>query len=255
MQLLKNGGQKRILHLVESDGLYGAENVILNLSRMMMEDGKFIPLVACILGGKDKKNPFFDELLPYNIEVASVLVRKRFFALEAARACKVPKNLGVDLIHSHGYKPSIIAFMAKSLWGIPVLATCHLRFNGRRNSLPYRIMMACETYLYRHFENTIAVSPAIGKYLINKGAYPSKVNIIENGIPVKDYEERDNGNMKILRQKLGIDQTTAVVLNIGRLCEQKNHEAIIRAAGLLKQKNLKMMVLIAGDGGFLPSIA
>ena len=48
------GARKRVLHFIESGGIYGAESVIINLSREMAAGGDYEPVIGCIVQRDDE---------------------------------------------------------------------------------------------------------------------------------------------------------------------------------------------------------
>lgn len=86
-----------------------------------------------------------------------------------------------------------------------------------------------------------------GDYLLAKrGLHAKKVMYIP-GVGIDWRRFAHNGLKKAeCRKLLGIEENAFVLLSVGELCERKNHQAVIRALSLLKEK--KMHYYIAGYG-------
>ena len=241
--------KKKILHFIESGGLYGAENVILNLSKEMIEDGQYEPVVGCIVQSKNEESELFDKAQSFNIETIRIVINNKRFPLDILLAAFHLKRREIGLIHSHGYKPSVVGFIIHLLIGIPVIATCHLWFLKSDSPLKYRVMTSLEAFFYRFFPKIIAVSEQIKQCLVKrKDIDEEKILIIKNGINLKCYSDFSEKEVSALRNQLKLNKKFPVILNLGRLTEQKAQKNIILAANILKEKGIKSYFLIAGDG-------
>jgi glycosyltransferase involved in cell wall biosynthesis len=236
----------RILHFIESGGVYGAERVILNLSRAMMRHSELVPIVGCIVSAETEQSDLYDAAVSEGIEAVKLVIPNSRFPLAMPGIAKELKRLNVALIHSHGYKPSVYGFLLKVLSGIPVIATCHLWFEMDKGPLKTRILISLEKRLYRWFPRVVAVSDGIRNVLIENGVPGGKVTVVENGVSIEPGENRDQSIL--LRQSLGLSADDFCVLNAGRLTRQKSQWTLIEAAAVLKRRKVDIQVLIAGEG-------
>ena len=242
----------KILHFIESGGLYGAERVILNLSREMLRDGALVPVVGCIVSNKTEQNDLYDAAVNEGIEAVKLVIPNSRFLLALPTIARELKQLNVALIHSHGYKPSVYGFLLRILSGIPVIATCHLWFEMNQTALKTRVLIALEKHFYRWFPCVVAVSDDIRRVLISSGVPPSKVEVVENGVSIRAQE--NPGEASILRKSLGVKNDEFCVFSAGRLTRQKAQWTLIEAAALLKERKLPIKVLIAGEGTLKESL-
>ena len=63
----------RILHFIESEGVYGAERVILNLSAQLKINATYIPVVGCIVPHTDSHSALYDAATQLGIEAVKML--------------------------------------------------------------------------------------------------------------------------------------------------------------------------------------
>jgi glycosyltransferase involved in cell wall biosynthesis len=242
----------RILHFIESGGVYGAEQVILNLSREMMRNSELVPVVGCIASTETEQSDLYDAAVRDGIEAVKLVIPNSRFPLAMPRIAKELKRLNVALIHSHGYKPSVYGFLLKVLSGIPVIATCHLWFEMNKGPLKTRILIALEKRLYRWFPCVVAVSDDIRDVLIENGVSGQKVTVVENGVSIEPGENHDKS--ALLRQSLGLGADDFCVFNAGRLTRQKAQWTLVKAAAVLKRRQIDIQVLIAGEGRLKESL-
>jgi glycosyltransferase involved in cell wall biosynthesis len=248
----------RVIHFIDSGGIYGAESVILNLSREMKEGSEFHPVVGCIVQGCEDPNDLFTRAEQEGIEAVKIRLNNKIFPLDLFRLATKFRLLKIDLIHSHGYKPSVAGFIAGKLAGIPVMATCHLWFSEGKVPLRYRFMTFLEQRLYRYFPLIACVSPHIKDILLKSGIHLDKIHIIRNGIDMIKYniqkkEDKPSDPLGMLAD-IHENAKETVVVNVGRLCEQKAQMQLIQAAKILKGEGRRVKFLIVGEGPLRKSL-
>lgn len=239
---------RRILHFLESGGLYGAESVVLNLSREMLKTHEYVPVVGCIVQQLDEPVELLNKALEYGIEAHPIVINNRRFPLDILRFLFHVRRLDIDLIHTHGYKASIVGFVAHVLLQLPILPTCHLWFWSKECTLKFRLMIGLEIFLYRYFKTITVVSLPIKQTLVGRGVPAERIHIIKNGINLDDFAPIGEADKARIRDEMGIEPGRHVIINLGRLTEQKAHIDIIRAAQIMKDKGYRFVFLIVGDG-------
>lgn len=244
---------QKILHFIDSEGVYGAERVILNLSQKMLAQPEFIPVIGCIVSTVDAANPLYDAALAAGIEAHKIVIANSKLLRDVPRAADQLKSLGISLIHSHGYKPSVFGFFIARRAGIPVISTCHLWFNPKQGPLKMRVMIWMEKKLYRYFPKIIAVSDPIKDILAQAGLPAQKLDLVRNGVDIPDVQLNDQQKTE-LRAQLGLAPDDLVILNSGRLARQKAQWILVKAASILQQRGRKIQVLIVGEGALRPEL-
>lgn len=239
--------QQRVLHFIESGGLYGAERVILNLSQKMLESGKFFPVVGCIVHNSNTPNDLYDAAIKYGIEAYKIPIANAKLLRDIPLAAKQLRELNIALIHSHGYKPSVFGFCIHLLNKIPIIATCHLWFNPKNGPLKMRAMIWLEKKLYRFFPKIVAVSEPIKAILLNNHVAANKVEVIPNGVDTSQTTMSAT-EQATLRSSLGLTSTDFCILNAARLDRQKGQWNLIEAAKICKQRQEPIRILIIGEG-------
>ena len=77
------------------------------------------------------------------------------------------------------------------------------------------------------------------------GADRGKIVVVHNGVDAEGWLARP---WQDRRPELGIAPGEVVVLTVGRLAREKNHELLLRACTLLHQRGLAHHLLLVGDG-------
>lgn len=238
---------KRVLHFIESEGVYGAERVILNLSSALSKRKEFEPVVGCIVPNNQSESALYNEAIKMGITALKLPIRNAYAPFDLFKIRKLLKQQHISLVHSHGYKPSVYAAILYLLTGIKAISTCHLWFNPKNGPLKMRVMIRLEKFFYRWFPRIIAVSAPIKDILLAEGIKEKQTAIIKNGV---DTPERllNQDERNTLRESLGIKKDDLCILNSARLSEQKAQWVLIDAANQIKTKIPQVKVLIVGEG-------
>jgi glycosyltransferase involved in cell wall biosynthesis len=237
----------KVLHLIESGGMYGAENVILNLSLEMQRSGRYEPIVGSIIQDRRQMPAICDVARNNAIRIEQFHIRNTWLPLDYTRFLRRLKAIGPAIIHSHGYKPSVFAYVAGKFLGIPVTATCHLWYLDQQAPLKMRLMIRLEKAAYRKFPMIFAVSPAIREILLAEGVKDTRIHVVNNGIPLLSPSP-GNTDPQVIAGRFGVDAGEVCVVNVGRLTHQKSQKTIIDAASIVRNQGKRYKFLIAGEG-------
>jgi glycosyltransferase involved in cell wall biosynthesis len=239
--------KQKVLHFIESAGVYGAERVILNLSLQMQQTGDYIPVVGCIVDSIHSNSALYDAACAAGIEAIKIPIANARLLSDLPKAAAQLKQAHIDLIHSHGYKPSVFGFIIRLLKKIPVIATCHLWFEPSKGPLKTRVMIRLEKLFYRWFPKVIAVSEPIKDILLKSNLSAAQVGIVRNGVDIP-HTNQASPMSHPLRKTLGISEHTFCVLNSARLTRQKAQWVLVKAAAILKERGESVRILIVGEG-------
>jgi glycosyltransferase involved in cell wall biosynthesis len=240
----------KILHIIDSGGLYGAEMMLLNLAAEQIKLGLF-PTIASIGEKKINDKPLEKEAIRRGINVKKFRMAPGPNLLGAVKLLRYAHMEGFVLLHSHGYKGNILlAFMPKNIRKLPLLATLHgwTSLNGITKMRFYERLDA------------ISLNFIDGVVLVNKGMLKNKrlqkVNafdfyVVNNGIPFDGTEGTQLPDP--IRQKLDpsiLDFCSCgfVIGAIGRLSREKGYKYLIQALKILVQEGKDARLVIIGEG-------
>jgi glycosyltransferase involved in cell wall biosynthesis len=227
----------RVMQLISSTGFYGAEAVVASLARKLPAMG----IETCIGHVRYPANGG-DFRLEEHIDACEVIPLQHegkvdFGFVHRLRADM--RRLGIDAIHSHGYKPDIYGGVAAKLAGIPTLSTCHL---WTRATLALRGYARLDALMLRSFDKVVAVSRQILNELQASGVAKEKLTLIPNQICAEKFVAGKPAFRGCFPEGAFI---------FGTACRQvsaKGMDLFLHSAATITEVFPEARFLIAGDG-------
>lgn len=155
-----------------------------------------------------------------------------------SRALRGITGRGFDLVHAHGMTAGMTALAARPP-GAALVTTWHntqLATGFKRQAYDF-----AERRLARGVDVALAISPDLHAHLVELGAADARLA----QAPAPPL--RPAGDPKAIREQLGIGDRP-LLLSVGRLNVQKDHDTLIAAATRWTDLDPKPVVAIAGDG-------
>lgn len=229
----------RILHVIDSGGLYGAEKVILTLGSECQKLGHEV-FVGTIVSPKDHGDPLGEAAAREGLKHVQFCMRDGFNVRGLREIFAFAREHRIDIIHSHGFKANILLAMAPAgLRVCPMVCTLH-GWTAAGKLSKMSVYEWLEKRLVGRFDTVIVVSEMIRDRLP-----PSRtpVRLIRNGIP-------DLSDMTPRRHASAEDPSEGAlhILAAGRLSHEKGYDLLIRAVASLKERGVPVEVTIAGEG-------
>lgn len=230
----------RVLHLISSYGFFGAERVVLELSKALIKS----PIESTIGIFLNYSNPH-TELADYAREFKLPIVefpckgKLDIRAVQGIRSYLFDNR--IDVVHGHGYKSNIYAWLAViGLKNIKLVTTCHNWIAKDKITKTYYVL---EKLLLRRFHAVIAVSKEVEKNI--KALYRKKENIyyIQNGINTDGFKSGLS-----VRSEFNLRENELVIGTVGRLSYEKGIDLLLKIAQKVCAVNTKVVFIIVGDG-------
>lgn len=225
----------KILHLIDSGGLYGAEQMLLALTEEQIKQGLQPFILSCGLPNEADK-PLEVEAVKRNIPIIKWRMKSGLNFKGAWKILKYAKQEKVNILHSHGYKFNILfAAIPRFLRNIPLITTVHGYVHAKRFSANWVYQFLDKLSLQR-MNRIIFVSQKTQKDFVSLNNY----NIIFNGIcnipmtKTTQIKRFDGGNIKILA--------------IGRLAVEKGFNYLLKAVHEGNKAEKRITVDIMGTG-------
>ncbi|MFZ4777161.1 MAG: glycosyltransferase [Terrimicrobiaceae bacterium] len=231
---------KRVLHVIDSLHLGGAQEVVLNLATCGNRQ-RFTHEVATMHG----QGVYWDRMAALGIPLHSLSPHKLF----PWYAVSLPALLlrgGFDIVHCHLVASNIIAKPLARLCGVPVVLNHdHTNDDYRAND---RLRLLLDTLSNRLASHIITVSDSCRRFLISREGVPAgKITLIQNAIDLQRFSPAC-GKRSDARKMLGLPENAPVIAGVGRLNPQKNFSLFIRIAAQVLNRHPSAVFLLAGQG-------
>jgi L-malate glycosyltransferase len=225
----------RILHIIDSLGLGGAQVVVKGIFESQSSN-KDIFLFAL------RKKEITTKISHKNISISSSNKKYSFSALKELRSFIQKEN--IDVIHCHLFKSQLFGWILKKYYfpNIKLIQHEHGRiFQKNKFYNKFIKFSKKETNLF------IVVSKATKKELMRIGEINgSQIGILHNFVDLKKFSKKmTKKEIQKEKSKMGIKNNELVIGFVGRLAKVKGCEYLIKSLPNLK---FKYKCIIAGDG-------
>jgi glycosyltransferase involved in cell wall biosynthesis len=230
----------RVLHVIDSLNLGGAQAVLINLIRHG-DTSRFEFEAATMYG----HGVYWDKLQELGVPVHSLSFDARV-PLYVPRLAWLFLTRRYDIVHTHLIGANVIAKPLAALCGVPIRINhdhCNDKLADPRSWVP-----AADKLTNRFATHLIAVSESIREYAVKEEELPAaKVSTIYNGIDLDIYRPRPEAR-DAARMSLGLPPDAFVVTGVGRLSSQKNFTLFLEVAAAVLTRHPQAFFLIAGTG-------
>lgn len=121
----------RVLQLISSSGVYGAEKMVVGLCEALPQFG-VQPYLEVFDNQHNRNVEVADYALGFGVPVRLLRCGGRFDPTAIRRLRADIAELGIDLVHAHGYKANLYGFLA-TRGRVPLVATNHRFDTGAHN--------------------------------------------------------------------------------------------------------------------------
>jgi glycosyltransferase involved in cell wall biosynthesis len=229
----------RVLHIISSGGMYGAEAVILNMSRTLNE-GPHRSTLGVFLNSSNPNLQLHESASREGIESHLIPCTGRLDRTAIRRIRELAAQAGADVIHAHGYKADLYVYFALRGSNLPLVSTCHTWYNHDPKDRFFGIV---DRFVLRSYGNIVAVSDGVREDLLKAGVRADKISMIRNGIDLRTFD-RASG---VLKSELGWSEYPLIGL-VGRLSSEKGVDIFLTAAALVLKQLPDAKFVVIGDG-------
>lgn len=230
----------KVLHIISSSGMYGAEAVILNLSRVLKERGHK-SLLAAFSNASNPNLQLYEKaraegIESYVIPCSGQVDRSAIIAIR-----QLALRTGAEIAHSHNFKSDVYLYLALRRTHIPYVATCHTWYDTDFLVTMYgridRLVLRC-------FPRVVAVSREVRQRLLNAGVHAQRIRDVRNGIDLRPFA---NAQPSLTDLKSG---GALLVGLIGRLTWEKGVDVFVDAAACVLHEFSEARFVIVGEGPY-----
>lgn len=233
----------KILQLISSAGYYGAEAVMINLTRALVASG-VDTRIAVIDSGLGRAQDVTDTAVRAGLPARTIRSAGKFDKRTVEAIRQIIAQEEIDVVHSHGYKSIVFSWLAcrgrASSQRAAQVATYHSVWPDRGLSM-YMYEAIGRTLAFT-FPRVAAVSDTVAQSLRRTGFSSSKVHTIPNGIDLSAFDAAQPTLLDDLpagKRRIGV---------VGRLIPLKGHTYFLAAAAEIRKRFNDVCFVIVGDG-------
>ncbi|NQU26225.1 MAG: glycosyltransferase [Candidatus Nealsonbacteria bacterium] len=241
-------GQRLALFIADLGG-GGAERVFVNLARTIAARGIAVDLVV----GNLKSSPYLDDV-PASVNIVDLNVRR--MALGVPSLVKYLRREKPDALLATRMHSNCIAVLAAKFAGYRLRVAVRESGVASRSLEPFKfprktILSRFMRYCYPRADKVIAVSARVADDLVENLSVPrSKIEVIYSPLIATDLQKKSR---EPVDHPWFASGQPPVVLTVGRLSEEKNHNSLIRAFARVRER-IAARLLILGEGERRPAL-
>lgn len=238
----------RILHLIYTTGIYGAEKYL----QTLLPELKKYDITCELMFICPKKNvssiqKYCDEMNEKEIKTTLLPTTSQMSVLLTARTifCYLKSN-NIQIIHSHLFSADLIAVLIKKNYfkKLIVLSTKHgyeeeylVHYGLGNKKIRRNFYYYITRWVIKRIDHNLAISNAVAEMYYHLRLTESKMKYVHHGIS---------------RRPLNIEQIYVEgdpkIIIIGRLSQMKGHEYLIKALPIIIQKFPQLKLIVLGEG-------
>lgn len=231
----------KVLHIIDSGGLYGAEVMLLQL---MCEQQKLghTPILASIGSKATGEKPIEVEARKLGLSVEPFRMANGPNFIGALNVLRFAKETGVELLHSHGYKGNILfGLLPRWIRRLPMLITVHgWTSNGRLSKMA--VYEWLDKICLSRVDRVVMVNPLMQQLPVLKKL--KNTVVIENGIGFEIVTEQ-----RLQPEIITFIKQRPTIVAVGRFSPEKGFNFLLEAVAQLIEQGDDVQLLLLGDGG------
>ncbi len=223
--------------------MYGAEAVILNLSRTINR-GPHRSLLGVFSNSTQPNLQMHETASAQGIESFLVACTGQVDRTVPSALRSLTQKTGADVVHAHGYKADVYAYLAFRQSATPLVSTCHTWYD---NDALVRLYGALDRRILREYAGVIAVSDDVKQRLLNSGVHPDRIRLIRNGIDTQPFRKLSKPPQDRPPESPDPARPLTVGL-VGRLANEKGVDLFLRSAAEVLKLLPSTRFVVVGDG-------
>jgi glycosyltransferase involved in cell wall biosynthesis len=238
----------RVLHIIDSGGLYGAEMMLLNLVSEQVEQG-MEPIIASIGNPHQDEKPLEREAVRRGLRIEPFRMRSGPNLFGALRVMRFAREEQVDLLHAHGYKANILfGLLLKGARRIPMVSTVH-GWTSTSGVSRMRFYEWLDAKSLQQIDRVVLVNSAmIGHARLLKTR--RSFQVVNNGLASKIEHDLSALNEDIAE----FFRKGFTLCAIGRLSTEKGFDILLDALKEAATDWPKLRLVIFGEGRLRPAL-
>lgn len=237
----------KVLHLIDSEGLYGAEKMLLTL----VGGQRLAGLDAHILSSTNNAEvckPLAQAAKKQGLPVIEWFMKDGLNFFQALKIVGYAREKKFSVLHAHGYKFDIlIGLIPLFIRKLPLVCTLHGYLSSDKFTKLW-LYQQVDRRVVARAQATVFVSHAMTQREEFKELPIKNKHVIYNGI---EFDYTKSGNKPPLIEKIYPSKEAdglRIIVAVGRLSPEKGFSDLIKAFSIIYPENPNLRLLILGEG-------
>lgn len=236
-----------VLHLIDSFNQGGSERQALQLTRLLLQSGRYEVRLACLSPDGALRSSIDDLELGDIPSFPLTSFYDQNAIRQLGRLVRWLQTSGIDIVHTHDFYTNVFGMAGGSIARVPVRLASMRETAEMRSAAQKRVQKVA----YSLAHHIVANSKAVENKLVADGIGPEKVSVIYNGLDLKRLETSLTRSEALAVLGVNIDEAKpvrfiSIVANMRH--EVKDYPMFLRAARSVKRAVPDAVFLLAGEG-------
>jgi glycosyltransferase involved in cell wall biosynthesis len=218
--------------------MYGAEAVILNMSRTLNE-GSHSSILGVFSNTANPNLQLHEAATAQGIESRLISCVGQIDRTVPSSIRELAVHTNADVVHAHGYKADIYCYFALRASDVLLVSTCHTWYD---NDLTVSLYGKADRLILRNYAAVVAVSEEVRQRLLKAGVRNEKIHIVRNGIDLRPFDNAAPSLRNVA------PNNAPIVGLIGRLATEKGVDIFLRAAARVLIELPATKFIVVGEG-------
>ncbi len=232
----------KVMVVIAADNVSGPAKGIFQLF-LHIKKSDAVLLLYNFKFNKNAPDDFVKEAKDLGIQVNLFEQKGKSYTSLILQAVKEVRSRKIDIIQTHGFKPSLLGFFAQLFCRVKWVCFLH---GTTSENIKVKIYYLIENIAQQFATRTILVSEAQrGK--IFKGYDESRVRILHNAINVEQPTPVSVESQPV-REVLGLPADSRLLVVVGRFSPEKGVDIFLDAVSKLSMNENDIYAILVGDG-------
>lgn len=234
----------RVMHVIETLEVGGAENVLADLVNFCSP--RFVPYVCCLRASGPVEARLREGIKVFVMNQA----HGNDYSLPF-RLARLFRHNCIDVVVSHGWGTYLESVLARRFSGARVMVhVVHGDFPpypaGRRSDVKRRIRHWSEGLFSAGVHQFVAVSQGVKNEIVRHVSIPlDRIRVVHNGVSIGKKNPLLGAQKRAI---LGLNPEDVVIGSVGRLAPVKNYPCLLTAFRQAKKEWPDLKLILVGDG-------
>ena len=227
--------QLRVMHLVYFLGFAGTELAVVRLLENMEHDRYWGAVASCSTADSGLRTTRHVDVYEFGPRGEGNNPRVVTWLYQLFRRQRP------DIVHTHAWGTLCEGVVAARLAGVPIVVHGeHGTLETRRRNVPV------QRWVWNRVDQVLSVSSRLADRMADVIGFPrERIVTIPNGV---DLERFKPGGAHEAKRALGLHENELVIGTAGRLVPVKDHQTLLTAWSILKQRGIRFRGVVAGCG-------